>query len=286
MSAPSMHTPPPPQPGFEPAPAPPSRALGYAVIAAAAVVAGINVLAWPLAGPAAERFEEALRAGGTTLDVYTAYDLVTTFVLPAQLVALVLTGLWLLRLRRFGERLQPQLQHARRRWWAFGGWVVPIVSLWFPYQYVRDVQTSLHPVGWRHTRLVGRWWMAFLAMAILDRVTSRISVSQNPDVAAQLPMFAAALAVANVVALVLWVVLVRDLLRTVDEVPTDVLDRTALAPDPGAYAHDRVPPGAPLYGPGPLNPSTPASPPGQQPPDAGPTGGPAGGPGAGRPGPG
>jgi hypothetical protein len=236
-------------PSGTPAASPPGRGLGYAVMAAAVVVTGILLVALTLAGSAAEQFEEQLRAGGSTFDVYTTYDLVGTFLIPTQVVALVLTGLWLLRLRRFGERVRPHYHHARRRWWAFGGWIVPIVSFWFPYQYVRDVRASLHPAEWRPSGLVGWWWTAFLAMAILDRVTARVSLSSDPDVVSQLPIFATALALVGVVALVLWLVLVRELLRAVDEVPDDVLRSTAFAADPAPYDPAVAPPGAPIYGP-------------------------------------
>jgi hypothetical protein len=41
--------------------------------------------------------------------------------------------------------------------------VCPVVSLWFPFQIVRDVQAATNPHG-RRTALIGWWWAAFLVL--------------------------------------------------------------------------------------------------------------------------
>jgi hypothetical protein len=42
--------------------------------------------------------------------------------------------------------------------WAAAGWFIPIVSLWFPYQAVRDLVPVGHPMRPR----VGWWWACWL----------------------------------------------------------------------------------------------------------------------------
>jgi hypothetical protein len=42
--------------------------------------------------------------------------------------------------------------------WAAVGWFVPVVSLWFPYQAVRDLVPVHHPAR----RRVGWWWACWL----------------------------------------------------------------------------------------------------------------------------
>jgi hypothetical protein len=41
--------------------------------------------------------------------------------------------------------------------------VCPVVSLWFPFQIVRDVQAATNPYG-RRIALIGWWWAAFLVL--------------------------------------------------------------------------------------------------------------------------
>jgi hypothetical protein len=44
--------------------------------------------------------------------------------------------------------------------------VCPVVSLWFPFQIVRDVQAATNPHG-RRTALIGWWWAAFLLLNLM-----------------------------------------------------------------------------------------------------------------------
>ena len=81
------------------------------------------------------------------------------------LVSGFVTGsMWLHRARRNAEVLVPDGQHARRAGWAWGGWVTPLVALWFPFQVVRDVRRALSPM--ETSALIGFWWALFLASEI------------------------------------------------------------------------------------------------------------------------
>ena len=44
-------------------------------------------------------------------------------------------------------------EHARRSGWAWGGWVTPVVALWFPFQVVRDVRQAVSP----HSTVGAHW---------------------------------------------------------------------------------------------------------------------------------
>ncbi len=52
----------------------------------------------------------------------------------------------------------------RARGWAFWGWIVPIVSLWFPFQIMGDIWRAGLPVSrWRRTAwLPALWWTCWL----------------------------------------------------------------------------------------------------------------------------
>ncbi|HRK45987.1 MAG TPA: DUF4328 domain-containing protein, partial [Nocardioides sp.] len=82
------------------------------------------------------------------------------------LLAGAVTGaMWLHRARTNAEVLEPGSLHARRAGWAWGGWVTPVVSLWFPFEVVRDVRRALAPAA-GSTALIGCWWALFLATEI------------------------------------------------------------------------------------------------------------------------
>jgi hypothetical protein len=60
-------------------------------------------------------------------------------------------------------------------YWAWLGWLVPIVNLWFPYRVAADCLPPGHPAR----RIVGWWWGCYLAMgfsAVLVMLASFASV--------------------------------------------------------------------------------------------------------------
>src|SRR4051812_14782377 len=104
-----------------------------------------------------------------------------------QAVALVLIGfylavvvgwlVWFFRMRRNVEAWRPEFQR-RGRGWAVGAWFCPIVNYWFPYQIARDVwddtEQDLNGTMIRPSRpLLHIWWLAFVAMSLLDLVVAR-----------------------------------------------------------------------------------------------------------------
>jgi len=52
----------------------------------------------------------------------------------------------------------------RRRAWAFWGWVVPVVGLWFPFQIMGDIWRAGLPTEQRHKTawLPALWWTTWL----------------------------------------------------------------------------------------------------------------------------
>jgi hypothetical protein len=146
------------------APSPPRdlSALGVAAFGTAALATlGTCVAAGVLGRASRLRAEQGLDAVDWSLAVYY----VATVVALLGLVAGWVTGsLWLHRARRNAEALAPEGHHARSAGWAWGGWVTPVVSLWFPFQVVRDVRRALSPL--ETTALIGCWWALFLATEI------------------------------------------------------------------------------------------------------------------------
>lgn len=118
------------------------RLLSYVVIAAAAVMTTLLVM-------------EALALGQGTVSPGVTFGRVWA---ATVLVALLATGYWLLELRRIVAGTAPDVPQRRDTFWAVGGWVIPIVSLWFPYQLVADLNRALQA---RVRGLLG-WWVTWL----------------------------------------------------------------------------------------------------------------------------
>ncbi|WP_380168865.1 DUF4328 domain-containing protein [Jannaschia sp. R86511] len=94
--------------------------------------------------------------------------------------------------------------------WAWLGWVVPVVSLWFPYQVVSDAgrASTPRPLGY------GGWWAAFLVSLLLQNAAGQVLGGPaglvDPELVRSLPTIEAVGAVALAVAFVLWVRIVLD----------------------------------------------------------------------------
>jgi hypothetical protein len=78
----------------------------------------------------------------------------------AGLILLVLFMLWAFRAAQLASRLGLPARHSPG--WAIGGFFVPVINLWFPYQSVVDTLPPGHP----RRGVVGWWWAAFLLQGV------------------------------------------------------------------------------------------------------------------------
>lgn len=176
----------------------------------AALYAALMLPRYWLARDAEDRWLAARAADRPAYESFTPYDLVDIVAFVVLLGAFVVTCLWLWRARKNVELLSPTSRHARSRGWVWGGWLVPVVSLWFPFQVVRDVLRvrSHHPsFGTR----VGWWWGLFISATLVSGVESQLVPVDviEPDVVAAVPVFAVGTTVLTVLACVVWVQVVR-----------------------------------------------------------------------------
>jgi SNF family Na+-dependent transporter len=83
--------------------------------------------------------------------------------------------IWLWRARKNAEAMC-DATHRRTRGWVVWSWIVPVVSLWFPYQIVQDVHRASRPdtphdlyeLGTvRRSGLIAGWWAIWLGTTIL-----------------------------------------------------------------------------------------------------------------------
>lgn len=77
------------------------------------------------------------------------------------LLANVALLLWMLRASQASHRLG--IPAVRSAGWAAAGFLVPVVSLWFPYQGMRDLFLPGDP----HREVAKRWWALHIAGSVL-----------------------------------------------------------------------------------------------------------------------
>jgi hypothetical protein len=197
----------------------PSRGLATWAMLAAGLQAALGVVmtgtAWWMAlTPRAPGFDwNSPSAPIAAADV--ADGVVSTLGLPVLVAAAVLGVVWTVRVRRNAERLAAA-HHTRGRVWAWLGWLVPVVNLWFPYQVVSDVYRTADPdlppqAPWGLRRVPGWflvWWLTWLGFSALDSLYGGVWASSDPldvDALRLAAVLQTLSAVVTVVAAVLWV---------------------------------------------------------------------------------
>lgn len=132
--------------------------------------AGFSLWAWRTLRGWADDPTSIDRGTAELYDAVVAPVAVTLGVL--HLVILVLFIVWLFRAHR-SDRMEPlHLEH--RSGWAIGGWFVPILNLYRPFQMVEDVQRGCRSWGDAPSRVTVWWWLSLLAASIADRVTTAL----------------------------------------------------------------------------------------------------------------
>jgi hypothetical protein len=136
------------------------------------------------------------------------------------LVAYVSTCLWLWRARLNSEALAPGHAHSRRRGWVWGGWVVPIVLFWFPFNVIGDIAAATRNPERRDgpsTRALGRWWALWLGYLVTGQVNSRLvpwNGIPSPSAARALVPVEILNATLAVLALACWIPMIRGVHRS------------------------------------------------------------------------
>lgn len=212
--APSRYPAPPPPPGSWAPPGRPQKVdrLGVAALACAALVVVSDVVMAGLAFPARTTYLEAADEGTDALDVFTVYDVFGFVYFPVMVAAFAVTSVWMYRMRSNVDLLRPEIHHARSKGWAWGGWICPVVSLWFPFQFVRDLLRR-HPGG-STPPVVGWWWGFFLLTLVTDQLGGNLLPVQGEidrSVVEALPILESISAAVTAVAFVLWFRVIRRL---------------------------------------------------------------------------
>jgi len=190
-----------------------AKGLATGVAALAGLVTLFEFVEAVMAWISGQQFQDAANEGVPPSEIFTPYDIMALPLLAVQVVVWIVTALWLTQARKNADALNPYARHARSPMWAWLGWVVPVVSLWFPYQFVRDVR--LATVDERHRRggIVGWWWAMWLVYLVTSQVGAQLVTNTDPnaDLTAALGPAETVNAVVAVVALVLFLQVIRQI---------------------------------------------------------------------------
>ncbi|WP_031477681.1 DUF4328 domain-containing protein [Streptomyces bicolor] len=100
------------------------------------------------------------------------YAIAGTVQTVALLTTAVLFLCWFHRVRVNAEVFDPY-GHSKKRGWAIGGWIVPIVNLWFPRRITLDIWDASSPWGApRSHGLVNTWWTFWVISLLSGRAAS------------------------------------------------------------------------------------------------------------------
>jgi hypothetical protein len=188
----------------------PARGLAIAAASLAALFTLIEVIEAVFAWLAEGDYLDAADRGQSGFEVWTPYDLMVVPYFAAGIAAYVVTCLWLNQVRTNTEILTPAAKHARSKGWIWGGWLVPIVSLWFPFQVVRDIAVNTHE-NRKGEATLGWWWAFWLMTLISGQIGARIVPVNgiDPDVIRALGPVETINAIITIIALILWLRVIR-----------------------------------------------------------------------------
>lgn len=151
--------------------------FGIASIALVAVVCVLNIVTELGVWHAYRLLASAM--GGTAVSAQEVLNLSSRLEAASalDLLGLVVAGIVFVNWT-YSARVNAELfggAHSQRlgRGWAVGGWVCPVVNLWFPYRIVADIYRASARRRVRST-LVAFWWAALLAGTVVMGVVTRI----------------------------------------------------------------------------------------------------------------
>jgi hypothetical protein len=196
------------------------RGLAIAAAILAGGVALLQVGAGLTAPAAAEAYALAAERGQSTFDVFTVYDAIVSVTFLPLVASYIVTCVWLMKSRTLLEERVPSFQHTRSKVWVWLGWWVPIVSLWFPVQVVRDIRKGTLGSFMVGGGILAGWWATWLMYQIGAQITGAIAGDtepSDPSTFDSLPLIEGFNTVAVLIALACWLGIIRQITRGQEE---------------------------------------------------------------------
>ncbi|WP_405020392.1 DUF4328 domain-containing protein [Kitasatospora sp. NBC_00070] len=164
------------------------RGLAVAASILVGVVALTDLLDAAMAFVVRGDYQRLVDEPGLSEDVAVNNAVVWAGTSMLEVVALVAAGVvfacWFFRIRKNAELLAPQAPHRRGAGWVVWGWIVPVVSFWFPFQIARDCWRASAPKGdpWGSELVLRLWWGAWLLSLAVGQAAQRlIGAAETPE---------------------------------------------------------------------------------------------------------
>jgi hypothetical protein len=123
----------------------------------------------------AQKFQAELDNGTDPTKISTFYDIMSSFTSAAMIGTWIISGYWLKQATEQVQAAGRETKHSPR--WALWSWVVPVVSLWFPYQMIKDVlprDAKAFP-----QKDINTWWLTFLGFLLVNDYGLAISIQES-----------------------------------------------------------------------------------------------------------
>lgn len=146
---------------------------------------------------------------------FGAYDAIGLVDAPLGIAVYVVTCLWLHLCRTNVELLRPDARQKRQAGWVWFGWLTPFVSVWFPYQIVRDIGTRPPSEGHPAKRPpgLGLWWASWLLYNIIGTLALPVAFSEDVDLLRYAAEVDIASGLTMAVCAIFWVRIIRHIRR-------------------------------------------------------------------------
>jgi hypothetical protein len=197
----------------------PNQGLGTALLILGALVVLSDILMAATAPAAVHAFEAAAAEGRDPAQVITAYAAFALLSFLLLLPTWIVGSLWLSRARENAVLIAPDRVRLSAVW-AWLGWWVPFVCLWFPKLIVDDsweITSSAAGVGARgRYRATGLWWGLWIAYGVASKVASNPAILKgiigiNNVHQGVVPALEIGVAILGSLAFAAWVPVVRGL---------------------------------------------------------------------------
>jgi hypothetical protein len=104
-----------------------------------------------------------------------AFSVLQVVAIIASVPAAVMFVVWLRRVRSNAERFC-KAPHRHSRGWVLGGWLVPVINLWYPKQIVDDIVAASNPrtspladeLPRLRASVVQTWWITWIASTLIS----------------------------------------------------------------------------------------------------------------------
>lgn len=144
---------------------------GQQVIAAStSMLAAVWILAISSISSAAS-YRQQLNSGIEATKIVTTYDNLSIIVPLTMIGAWIFTSKWMQGIYDQALASSPSSMRLKRGWVVWG-WLVPIVSLWFPKRMIDDLLKAKavakqDPITPKDTQL---WWMTWISFSLINNL--------------------------------------------------------------------------------------------------------------------